>query len=180
MIESIFLITLVFLALLIVTTGNLKRAVVYLGVFSLISSFVALIYGAPDVAIAEAIIGSSITTVLYLVALNKYQYFLIYYTESTDQTQLKSSKPQKPFLKRLELFLQKRNMNPHLIFSDETIQTILKTGKFDLALYQSEDALWIYGCAEDYQMDAVEAYLSKDQDTPIHFIRCKESVENEA
>lgn len=172
MIESIFLIALVFLALFTINTPNLRRAVVYLGVFSLISSFLSLLYGAPDVAIAEAIIGSTITTVLYLVALKKYQHFLIYYTDNFYDSD---------FLKQLELFLKKRNMKPQFIHSHDSIETILKTGKFDLALHQNLHQLWIYGCAEDYQMDAVEEYLStNDQDLIINFIRCQEGAESEA
>jgi len=71
--EKIFLIILVVLALVALNTPKLRRAVVYLGIFSLVSSFVYLLYGAPDVAIAEAVIGSTIATVLYLVALKKYK-----------------------------------------------------------------------------------------------------------
>lgn len=179
MIESIFLIALVFLAVFTINTKNLRRAVVYLGIFSLLSSFVSLLYGAPDVAIAEAIIGSTITTVLYLVALKKYQNFLIYYTEDKNQDQKKPATFKTPFLESLELFLQSRNMKPQFIYSDDSIETILKAGKFDLAVYQDSQNILVYGCAEDYQMDAVEEYL-KNTKQNLSFVRCQESVESEA
>ena len=69
MTEKIFLIGLIVLAIAAVNTSHLRRSIIYLGIFSLISSLVYLFYGAPDVAIAEAVIGSSLTTVLFLVAL---------------------------------------------------------------------------------------------------------------
>lgn len=180
MIESIFLIALVFLAFFTINTPNLRRAVIYLGIFSLVSSFLFLVYGAPDVAIAEAIIGSTITTVLYLVALKKYQHFLIYYIkEGPDQDD--PSILEDPFLKELDQFLRDRNIKPQFISSKESITAILKAAKFDLALHRTADQLSIYGCAEDYQMDAVEAYLKEGkQDFQIKFIRCKEEFEREA
>lgn len=178
MIESIFLIALVFLALFCLNTNNLRRAIVYLGVFSLVSSFVSLLYGAPDVAIAEAIIGSTITTVLYLVALKKYQNFLIYYPKDENSEQ-NLSKSEIAFINRLESFLKNRNINPKFIYSNDSVEAILKAGKFDLVLYQTSEEIRIYGCAEDYQMDAVEEYL-KNHDSHINFIRCKEAIENEA
>lgn len=101
MTENIFLIALVVLAIVALNTKKLRRAVVYLGVFSLVSSFVYLLYGAPDVAIAEAIIGSTITTVLYLVALRKYQVFSIYYANSTNDQNLRQLKNEPPFLTRV-------------------------------------------------------------------------------
>ncbi len=180
MIEAIFLIALVILALFTINTDNLRRAVIYLGVFSLLSSFLSLLYGAPDVAIAEAIIGSTITTVLYLVALKKYQHFLIYYI-ADDPRQEDDLALEEAFLKQLEAFLRKRNMKPEFVYPDQSITSILDAAIFDLALHRSADQLTIYGCAEDYQMDAVEAYLSQSpQDFSIHFIRCQEGLEHEA
>lgn len=62
MTENIFLITLVVLAI-IGFSAKTAAGGGLVWVFSLVSSFVYLLYGAPDVAIAEAIIGSTITTV---------------------------------------------------------------------------------------------------------------------
>jgi len=180
MTENIFLITLVVLAIVALNTKKLRRAVVYLGVFSLISSFVYLLYGAPDVAIAEAIIGSTITTVLYLVALRKYQVFSIYYASSNDQN-IQYLKSNSTLLNNLESFLIKREMEPQIIYSADPIETILDQENFDLAIHHSNQDIWIYGCAEDYQIDAVEEYLlTHHGDLNIHLIRCAKGVDNEA
>lgn len=72
MLLKIFLFLLLLFALIIIHTKIMIRGAIYLGIFSLISSLCFLMYGAPDVAIAEAIIGSTISTILYLVALYKY------------------------------------------------------------------------------------------------------------
>lgn len=181
MTENIFLITLVVLAIIALNTKKLRRAVVYLGVFSLVSSFVYLLYGAPDVAIAEAIIGSTITTVLYLVALRKYQIFSIFYTNSGNDQNILQLKNNSPFLNNLESFLIQREMEPQIIYSGESIETILDQKKFDLAIHHTDQDIWIYGCAEDYQIDAVEDYLhANHSDLNIHLIRCAEGADNEA
>ncbi|WP_373483590.1 Na(+)/H(+) antiporter subunit B [Acetobacterium sp.] len=181
MTENIFLITLVVLAIVALNTKKLRRAIVYLGVFSLVSSFVYLLYGAPDVAIAEAIIGSTITTVLYLVALRKYQVFSIYYANSASNQNNRYLKNSSNFLKNLETFLIQREMEPQIIYSGESIETILDQEKFDLAIHHADQDIWIYGCVEDYQIDAVEEYLQANYgDLNIHLIRCAEGEDNEA
>ncbi len=181
MTENIFPIALVVLAIIALNTKKLRRAVVYLGVFSLVSSFVYLLYGAPDVAIAEAIIGSTITTVLYLVALRKYRVFSIYYTSSTNDQDIQQLKDSSTFLKNLEAFLIKREIEPQIIYSADPIETILDQENFDLAIHHSNQNIQIYGCAEDYQLDAVEEYLQANHgDLNIHLIRCAEGANNEA
>lgn len=181
MIEDIFLITLVILAIIALNTKKLRRAVVYLGAFSLVSSFVYLLYGAPDVAIAEAIIGSTITTVLYLVALRKYKVFSIYYTNDSNFQDIRLLKSESPFLYNLESFLVKREMEPQIIYSREPIETILAQEKFDLAIHHTDQDIWIYGCPEDYQIDAVEDYLLTNHgDLNLHLMRCAEGADNEA
>ena len=181
MTENICLITLVVLAIIALNTKKLRRAVVYLGVFSLVSSFVYLLYGAPDVAIAEAIIGSTITTVLYLVALRKYRVFSIYYTSSTNDQDIQQLKDSSTFLKNLEAFLIKREIESQIIYSADPIETILDQENFDPAIHHSNQNIQIYGCAEDYQLDAVEEYLQANHgDLNIHLIRCAEGANNEA
>lgn len=71
MAEQIFLLLLLLFAVLALQQRRLRVAVIYLGVFSLLSSIVYLFHRAPDVAMAEAVIGSTIATILYLVALRK-------------------------------------------------------------------------------------------------------------
>ena len=50
---------------------NLVSAVIASGVVSLVASIMYLILAAPDVAMTEAAIGSALTTVVFLYAVNK-------------------------------------------------------------------------------------------------------------
>jgi putative multicomponent Na+:H+ antiporter subunit B len=62
-------------------TRILRHAVIFLGIFSLLCSFLYLYYGAPDVAIAEAVIGSGLVMLLYLTAIKRYRTFGICFTD---------------------------------------------------------------------------------------------------
>ena len=58
-------------ALFVVKTQNLLYAIIGSGVISLLASILYLILAAPDVAMTEASIGSGLTTIVFLYALNK-------------------------------------------------------------------------------------------------------------
>lgn len=69
MAERVALFMMIAVAAAALITRKPRTAVIQLGLFSLLSSFVFLFYGAPDVAMAEAVIGSALSTVLYLVTI---------------------------------------------------------------------------------------------------------------
>ncbi len=69
---EVFYVLLIGFAVAAVMTERPVRGAIYLGVFSMASAFVFLVFSAPDVALAEVIIGSTLSTILYLVALYKY------------------------------------------------------------------------------------------------------------
>jgi len=58
-------------ALLAVYQKNLLSAIIAAGAISLLASVIYIILAAPDVAMTEAAIGSGLTTIVFLFALNK-------------------------------------------------------------------------------------------------------------
>ncbi|MEI8094370.1 MAG: hydrogenase subunit MbhD domain-containing protein [Spirochaetales bacterium] len=52
-------------------TKDMVSAIVASGIVSLLASVLYLVYGAPDVAMTEAAIGSALTTVVFLYAWNR-------------------------------------------------------------------------------------------------------------
>lgn len=162
MVEKTFLIMMVVLALISLNTSKLRRAVIYLGIFSLVSSFVYLLYGAPDVAIAEAVIGSAISTVLYLVALKKYQIFTIYYTNANYNQIREGSvvRGRAQVLRDVEKFYTDREMEPQIIYTTEEYQNVLSKKNFDLLIHQDADQIVFYGNREDYHVDAYEEHVN--------------------
>ena len=67
----IFLFLWVFSAILIVLEQGMTRTIIYLGIFSLITSLCFLFFSAPDVAMAEAAI-STFSTIFFIVCFEKY------------------------------------------------------------------------------------------------------------
>ncbi|MBF7097079.1 Na(+)/H(+) antiporter subunit B [Alkalibacter mobilis] len=164
MTEKIFLILMVVLAFIALNTQKLRRSVIYLGIFSLVSSFVYLLYGAPDVAIAEAVIGSAISTVLYLVALKKYRVFTIYYTNA-NYNQIRDGyiiRGRAQILREVESFFVRKEMEPQIIYTTEDYKKVLAEENFDLLIHQDYDQVRLYGNAEDYQLDALEAHMCEN------------------
>ncbi|MPW25749.1 DUF4040 domain-containing protein [Alkalibaculum sp. M08DMB] len=184
MLEKVFLILTVVLAIISISTTKLRRAVIYLGLFSLVISFTYLLYSAPDVAIAEAIIGSALSTILYLVALKKFQVFTIYYTNydyneiNYDHVTVRRGQ----ILKDIEKFYVDREMEPQIIYTTENFKHILKTKNYDLLIYQKHSDFYIYGFEKDYQLDAIEGYFMNEDhgNLDINIIRCKEGEYNDA
>lgn len=75
MYKDILLIMLVLFALAASFSQRLIKAVIYLEIFSLISAVIFIIEGAPDVAIAEAVIATTIT----FVTIQQYKKVRIFY-----------------------------------------------------------------------------------------------------
>ncbi len=72
MIVKVLPIVIALFALVTVEVKQLKLAIIYLGIFSLINAVAYIFYGAPDVSLAEAVIGSTLATIMYLIAIKKH------------------------------------------------------------------------------------------------------------
>ncbi|MCK8059654.1 MULTISPECIES: DUF4040 domain-containing protein [unclassified Fusibacter] len=179
--EKIALILCVIFAVVTIQTQKLRRAVIYLGVFSLSISFVYTLYNALDVAIAEAVIGSTLATILFLVALQKYLVFTIYYhveKGEVDDGHYKKRDKQR-LMKQLEIFCAKQELEPQVIFTTESIDHIMKNHQYAIIIEELETRLRIYGHPENYKLDQLETYLINyiHQNKSYEFIHVKEVIE---
>ncbi len=158
------LILLIILAIAAIQTRYLRHAVIYLGVFSLAISYVYLLYKAPDVALAEAVIGSTIATILYLVALQKYKIFTIYYCIPKDHSNqsLFLSTYKQQLVKTLEKFCTKQELEAQFIYSIEPLEMIKKKRQYALIIEEDADGIIFYGHPENYKLDALELFLSSE------------------
>lgn len=161
---EIALILLLITSVAAIQTRYLRHAVIYLGLFSLAISFVYLLYHAPDVAISEAVIGSTIATILYLVALQKYKIFTIYYRlqdeEIGDSTYLSHSK--QDLIKILEKFCTKQELEAQIIYSKEAMETIITTHQYALIIEEIDEVVRITVHPENYKLDALTTFLEKE------------------
>ncbi len=178
--EKIFLFLMVILATVTLNTPKLRRAVIFLGLFSLVASFAYLMHGAPDVAIAEAIIGSGISTVLYLVAIKRYQVFTIYHIQSSDIEKMDATvkKETTRLKKSIESLLIEKELEPQTVFTMETPSDILVGREYDLLIRQNNENVTICGFSQDYHLDDIERTLAASQYEYLHItiVRCEEGV----
>ncbi len=143
-------------ALMTVQTKRLRRSVIYLGIFSLISSLVYLLLYAPDVAIAEAIIGCTISVILFLTALKRYKTFTIYYVpENNDEhSQI--------FMEKFEQYLYSNEFDTQIIHTSLDDENLHENDRFDVLIVHHSDTMTLYSSATSYHSPLIQAFLDKD------------------
>jgi uncharacterized MnhB-related membrane protein len=176
--DAVLLVMTVLVAVVAVWTRILRHAVIFLGMFSFICSFLYLYYGAPDVAIAEAVIGSGLVMLLYLTAIKRYRTYSIvvaYEQEGRfrDQTiQELAATDQGRLLGEIEKFCLSRELEPEIVYSRETVDTIVADGRYDLIVRAGGEALTVYGRADNFLVDELEMLLIlHSADTATEFVR---------
>lgn len=155
---EISLILLVVLAILSVQTNTLRRAIVYLCVFSLLCSFCYLLYQAPDVAIAEAVIGCTLSTIIYLVALNKYKVFRVYYIIEKPKDSI-SIIQKNALCKTLGNYSYEKELELDIVISDKSIEEIVKDYPYDVIVQHNIASTTIYGDKSNYHFDDLISYI---------------------
>ncbi len=161
MTEQFVFILMISAALFIVISRNLKYAVVGVGVFSLLASFCYLVFHAPDVAIAEAIIGSALSTILYIVALKKYHTFYIYIT-SNSKTEINDIKRRfiiKDVVSKVIEYCLSHELQVQCVYTWDTPEKIARDHVYDLILFDNNDKVTIYGLETEIHVHNIEDIL---------------------
>ena len=175
-VEQIILIGLVVLAIMALSTSQLRHAVIYLSIFSLLASFAYLWYQAPDVAIAEAAIGCGLATVLYLVAIKRQRLLTVYFVyEDQQEISDRSLQPAAArLLQAIRSIFAEKDLQTNIVYTTESYQTIIDGKDFDLLLVQDNKQLTIFGRAEDNHFRAVADLLGRQSfaDLVIHIEAC--------
>jgi putative multicomponent Na+:H+ antiporter subunit B len=158
--DKIILILILLFAALAVQVNRLRTAVIYLGAFSLIVSFCYLLYSAPDVAISEAIIGSTLTAILYLVTLRTYKVFNIYYTGVKRIEKKDSGKIYRHLSRIIEEFSHDKELELHIVHSSENNEHVETEYEYDMIVSLSADTITIYGKKENYNLELFTKEIS--------------------
>ncbi|MBN1891288.1 MAG: DUF4040 domain-containing protein [Clostridiales bacterium] len=161
--EKVILIALVVIAISAVATSSLKRAIIYMAIFSLLASFVYLLYRAPDVAIAEAVIGCGLAMVLYLVSIKKQRTLTVYYIHHQETSVNDTNMPQNAsrLLAGLESYFEGRDLGMHIIHTVKQKNEIIGKTDYDLLISIENNRLVVYGRMNDNHVDEVEMYLKE-------------------
>jgi uncharacterized MnhB-related membrane protein len=168
---KIFLILAIVFAFKAINTEKLRVAIINMGIFSLISSFLYLLYSAPDVAIAEAVMGCTLSTILYLVAFQKYRVFSIYYIANNEQGEEVRERLNKRenLLKVIGRFCNTKELESHVIYTFEGVEHIKENHEYDLIVYEHESEITIYGVKDNYLLEGLENFICLECDPNLHY-----------
>ncbi|WP_423189255.1 Na(+)/H(+) antiporter subunit B [Alkalibacterium sp. f15] len=164
MFQTFLLLALLVFAIFSVFSDNIKRSVIYLGVFSLIIAVTYLHYNAPDVALAEAAIGVGLSTVMYLVATKKVSVYDICYVNEDVEifnddsiTEIMNSvvRPLEKFLERTE------EVEPQLAYTNHEIEKIMREDNHDMFIHRKNNLTYIYGESTDAVFQDIIANLNE-------------------
>ena len=180
-VDGILLLLAVVLAAVTVWTRILRHAIVFIGVFSFIISYLYLYYGAPDVAIAEAVIGSGLVMLLYLTAIKRYRTYTVCVVDETvdrieDATMydLATSQGGK-VIEEIERFCLSRELEPQIVFTPETVESVQRNGRYDLIVRRASDDVTVMGRDDNFLVDELEMlFILHSQDLSCTFVRFKE------
>ncbi len=180
MVEATIFVSLAVLAVLAIESRVLRLSVIYLGIFSLLISFLYLYYNAPDVAIAEAVMASGLTTLLFLTALKRYRVYRICFTNEAFQTvtdrYIVEGTRRGALLHEIEQFCIARELEPQIVCTPESLDAVSRRGRYDLIIRQEGDELRIYGDGQNYLVDELEVLLILHyHDLNVRFVRTGES-----
>lgn len=148
-------------AILIVFTDKLFNAVIYMGVLSGITAFVFLLLGAPDVALAEIVIGSSLSTIIYLVAIKKFKIYTVYCTG------LEKDKDQKTncivLIKAINDYLKTKEMQLHIINSDQSYEK-LSHKYFNSMIIEVAEKIYLHGNIQEQHTQEIKKIAESIKD----------------
>lgn len=165
--RPILLLSLIVMAIIIVQTQRLRHAVIFLGVFSITIAFAYMLQGAPDVAIAEAVIGSTMSTILYVVAVQKYKLFRVYVKvehEAIDDRVYKDGM-YKEIIEKIEVFCFRNNLEPMAIYTVDTSD--LDPKYHHVVLKREEDHFVLCYPCEHLKAHDLYAYLELEFDGQV-------------
>lgn len=135
----VVLIIMIAFAIFTVLSDDLFRAVIYAGVLSFFAAFLFVLLGAPDVALAEAVIGATIVTAIFLVTLKNYKTFNIYLIGGGKE--LYSME----ILGKIAKAFRERGMEVHMLQMDREPEELLGYHNCDLVVEKRENVVLIHG-----------------------------------
>ena len=164
MINALILLTMCLFALLAIQTRLLRNAIIHLAVLSVLAAFLYLRIAAPELAIAEAVIGSGLVTLLYLAALKRNRIYTIGVVGNGELQCLAD-----PYMHHItktravheiRQFFLMREYELQIVFVPESLAEALRNDAYDLVLQEDDSGNIIaYTDDESYIMMELEMLI---------------------
>jgi uncharacterized MnhB-related membrane protein len=151
------------MAFLAINSNNLMRAIILLSSFSVLCSIAYFLLHAPDVAIAEAVIGCSLSTILFLVALRKYRIFTVYIVLNEEIDGSAKFKIERNIIK----YVKTINHEANYILTKEPVEKIVSKYKFDSVLVCNGDDIVFHGYDSNYHFDLMCEFFKENSDFKV-------------
>ncbi len=180
MIDKFVFAAMIAVAFFIVISRSYKRIIVAMGVFSLLASFCYLLYHAPDVALAEAIIGSALSTILYIVALKKHRSFYVYLTSASNSktSDLRLRRHMQNIMAKIMEYCQDNELEAQTVFTSQSPGEIANEHVYDLILEKQNEKVNIYGLQTEKHVQMIKQLLNEDEkEQEIEFLSMQEREE---
>lgn len=161
--DIIISVLIVIMAIASLKTEALRSAIIFYGILSLLTSFLFLIYLAPDVALAEAIIGSGLVTLVFLLALRQYRVYRVCFVEQSSIIDADKSIRQAEhdqITASIEQFCKARELELQLVISRRPLAIESENSNYDIVLARAGDGhLEIHGNEENALLIEMLWYL---------------------
>ncbi len=141
-------------AVLTVITEKLFTAVVYSSALSILTTLAYLLLGAPDVALAEAVIGSTLATAIFLVTLKKYRIFTVYFV-GTREDPLSTH-----VLQTITSTLKKMNIELNVLQTQSDAHELFSHPNCDLVAEKREEKIVLHGELQSQYFTEITEALS--------------------
>ncbi len=164
MIDTVVFAMMIAVALFIVRTRNLKRVIIALGVLSSLAAFCYLLYHAPDVAVAEAVIGSALSVILYVVAFKKHHTFYVYFTSTSKEhiSDFKLRSEMEDVVSKIMNYCTQHELEAQCVFTDEMPEEIAKEHVYDIILQNAGGKVNIFGVATELHVQQIKEILLRE------------------
>lgn len=160
MIEVLTILLMMGFAVLAIQAALIRMAVIYLAAFSVLTAFLYLQLAAPELALAEAAIGSGLVTLLYLASLKRNKVYTI--AVLAEGHRYRATDAYIGYVERLRAireirqFFERRELEPQIIFSEKTLEEALAYPAFDLVIREEKDRLTAHGSADSFVLEELE------------------------
>ena len=147
-------------AALVIHSKFLRLSVVYLAVFSLLASLLYLLFAAPELAIAEAVIGSGLVTLLYLAALKRNRVYTVaivgpVHREGVPDRYVRRVE-RSDAMKEMRAFFVRREFEVQTVFVSESLDEALRDPAYDLVMAEDAQGFVTFTDDESYVMIELE------------------------
>ncbi len=180
---QIVLVSLVVVAIITVHTNSIRNAVIYNAVFSMALSYTFLIYNAPDLAIAEAVISSVITTIIYFVAMKQYSIFTVFCHVSEGEVGDSHYRDEHHthIVELIREYCLKQSLDPYFIYTTSHSKKIMEEHSYELIIEDGEDGnVNILAHEENLKIPELRQYIfDRERHDDINFVFVSDVDEEE-